>query len=985
MAVQPLDQRLDKLNQAVADTEQRAELASTVAEPQTLLPREDLMLADQEQEQPDAVQVAGGRTEFIKGLIKGVTEKAKTVEPRKPAERTLTPEAQQSLELEELQRAGQVTGVGTTQELGIAGRVEQTKVPSMTPEAVTAERQRVLAAGETDLTPPQAAFNLPKMGTDDEIRATIAAIDNLDPAKPKKITFEEVKLKAQESGIGVQFIDDLFSKNLEVNPENTYKALNAVVWANKRVSELADKVATGFATPTEIAEMTQTVHFSHLLQQEVKGYQTNIAQSLAVMRMDRTATTDMAEILSFIGSKDDAQRFAQAYLDLKDNPRAKAEMIRSFAEGNTWEKLFGVYVNGLLSRPGTHVKNFLSSTVFIPYRMVERSGAAGIGGLRRMVGMGSEDRYVAAEVPAMLSSTSTAIRNGFQLAAEAWKTGVPKNWTDPVKIARQQSRMEMLNHRNDGSLMSTAIKGLNYVTTLPGRSLMTADEFFKGINYTHELAAEATRTGVLKFEEAIAAGRTMDEAQTLANDAVDKFVANPPENLMQLSETGTFTQKLEGRLGQLQASMNPDTALSFALRTQIPFISTPVNIMAAVVERTLLGAVSPSLLRDLAKGGTKESDMALTKIGLGTGAVYGFMELTSSGITTGSGPSERGTREAMVRQGWQPYSFVLDVGDNRELFENKFPGMARFGTGEYEGKVFLSYQGLEPVGALMAIGADIYDFLKFEEDDSRINAYVGGAVFGISTYMMEHPFMQGVDNIFQLVRSFTQGSSGDKTQVVAGIDKLAEFMATAARKSVTPLSGSITSVRQQVDPLARDYTPDPSLPVGIKGLMEALGRMRNETPGMSDNLPPKLNLWGEPQDFEYAWAPLRMKAGKQQEVDAHLIQLNVNQAMPGREITAQDPSTGISGKVKLTTEEYNDMLRIANNELRLQDRILALTQSAVNNPSQARVIDMQKVIKGEFDNVFKTARLMLLDRNPELQQRLSEQAARIEEFGQGAR
>jgi hypothetical protein len=79
------------------------------------------------------------------------------------------------------------------------------------------------------------------------------------------------------------------------------------------------------------------------------------------------------------------------------------------------------------------------------------------------------------------------------------------------------------------------------------------------------------------------------------------------------------------------------------------------------------------------------------------------------------------------------------------------------------------------------------------------------------------------------------------------------------------------------------------------------------------------------------------------------------------------------------------MLRIANNELRLQDRILALTRSAVNNPSQARVIDMQKVIKGEFDSVFKTARLMLLDRNQELQQRLSEQAARIEEFGQGAR
>lgn len=981
MAVQPLDQRLDKLNQAVADTEQRAELAATVTEPTTLLPREDLLLADQAENPDQGVQVAGGRTEFIKGLIKGVTEKAKTVEPRKPAERTLTPEAQQALELEDVQRAGEVTGVGTRQELGIAGRIEQTKVPGMTPEAVTAERQRVLAAGETAGTPPKTAFNLPKMGTTEEIRATIAAVNNLDPAKPKKITFEEVKLKAQEAGVGVQFIDDLFTRNLEVNPENTYRALNAVVWANKRVDELANKVADGSATPTELAEMMQTVHFSHVLQQEVKNYQTNIAQSLAVMRMPRDAIGDIGEILTAVGNEADAVKFAQSYLTLKD-PKARADLIRSMAEGNVWEKMFGVYVNGLLSRPGTHVKNFLSSTVFIPYRMAERGTAAALGSARRLFNLGTEDRYVSAEVPAMVSSTSTAIRNGFQLAAEAWKTGVPKNWTDPMKIARQQSRMEMFNHRNDGSLMSTTIKALNYATTLPGRSLLTADEFFKGINYTHELTAEATRTGVLKFEEAVAAGRTLDEAQTLANDAVDKFIANPPDSIMQLSETGTFTQKLEGTLGQIQASLNPNSPMKFVVRTQIPFISTPVNIISEVVQRTPLGLFSKNLIADLAKGGTKESDMALTKIGLGTGAIYGFSELATSGITTGSGPSEKGTREAMIRQGWQPYSFVLDVGDNRELFENNFPGMARFGTGEYEGKVFISYQGLEPVGALLAIGADYSDFARYEEDDSRLNAYAGGAAFGIATYMMEHPFLQGVDNIFQLVRNFT---SGDKRQFVEGINNLSEFMATAARKSVTPLSGAITSVRQQIDPLARDYTPDPNLPVGIKGLMEALGRMRNETPGMSDNLPPKLNIWSEPQDFQYAWAPLRMKDGKQREVDTHLIQLNVNQAMPGREITAQDPQTGISAKVKLTTEEYNDMLRIANNELGLEDRILALTRNAVNNPSQARVIDMQKVIKAEFDDVFKTARLMLIDRSEELQQRLNEQAARIEEFGQGAR
>ncbi len=980
MAVQPIDQRLDKLNQAVANTEQRAELASTVPDTASILPTEDFV------SQPavdEGVQVAGGRIEIIKQILKGVKGRSKTVEPRKPEDKAITPEAQQALDLEDMQRAGEVTGVGTRQELGIAGRVDQTKVESMTPEAVTAERQRVLAAGETAEAPPQAAFNLPKMGADDDIRATIAAIDNLDPARPKTITFDEVRLKAQEAGVGVQFIDDLFNGRLEVNPENTYRALSAVVWANRRVDDLAKKVADQTATPTELAEMMQTVHFSHLLQQEVKGYQTNIAQSLAVMRMPRENIGDISEIMTMIGTESDAVKFAQAYLTLKD-PRARADLIKSMAEGNAWEKMFGVYVNGLLSRPATHLKNAVSNAVFAPYRLVERTTAAGIGGLRQMVNLGTKDRYVMSEVTSILSSTGLSIRNGFQLASEAWSTGVPKNWTDPVKIARQQSRMELFNHRNDGSLLSTTLKGLNYVTTLPGRSLMTADEFFKGMNYTHELVAEATRLGIRTLDDAIGAGKTLDEAKALSDDAVEKFMANPPDSLMQMSETGTFTQKLEGRIGAMQASVSVNSPGTFLFRTMVPFIQTPVNIMSETVSRTPLGVFSKDIRNTLSQGWSKEADMALAKVGLGTGAIYGFSELASSGNITGSGPADPGSRDALTRQGWQPYSFVMNVDSDtsREFYENLFPGMARFGTGDYAGKVFISYQGMEPVGALLAIGADYSDYARYESDDSRLNAYAGGAVFGVANYMMEHPFMQGVDNIFQMIGHF---SSGDKRTVVNSVNKLSEILATTARKSVTPLSGAITSVRQQIDPLARDYQADPNLDAGIKGLMDALGRLRNETPGLSSDLPPKLNLWGEPQSYQYAWAPLRMKEGQAREVDALLIQLNVNQGMPERTIEAVDQQTDISAEIKLTPREYNEMLRIANIDLNLEERVLRLLKDATTKTSTSRIVDMQQVVKAEFQSVFSMARKILLEQSPELQERLNEKALRIEQHGQGAK
>lgn len=994
MAVQPLDQRLDKLAEAVADTEQRDTLTSIKSEPaESLLPRPDLMLDDDATANVKGEVIAGGKTEFVKSLIEGMRGKVSKVEPRKEQDRMLTPEAQQAADLEQMQRSGVNVEAGTRQELGIAGRVEQTKVEGMTPEAVMQEAAKVQATpgaleakpsgmvkeGEVVKKVAKGPFNLPLMSGDDDVRSFIQAIDNLDPAKPKKITEEQIRLKAQETGIGVEFIDDLFSGKLQVNPENTYKALSAVSWAGKRITELAGKVAEG-GTPEEIAEMIQTIHFSHLLQQQVKGYQTNVAQSLAVMRMPRDTPIDMDEILMFAGSKSDAKKFAQAYLDSRLTPKGKADLINGLAEGNVWQKLFGVYVNNILSRPGTHVRNFLSSALFIPYRAVERVTAAGIGGARQLIGVGTKDRYMVAELQSMLASTPVAIRNGLELASEAFRTGVPKSWTNPDKIAHVQARYELFNHKNDGSLLSIATKGLNYVTTLPGRSLLTADEFFKGINYTHDLAAESTRLGILKYEEAIAAGRSLDEAEAVAKDAVDRYLSNPPNELIEMSEVGTFTKKLTGKLGEFQATVNPNSAATFVIRTQVPFIGTPVNVLSESIARTPLAAFSPNLLRDLAKGGTKESDIALAKIGLGSAAIYSFMSYANDGNITGSGPGDKGTRETMMRQGWQPYSFVLDVGDKTSFIANKFPGMARFGSGEYEGKVFISYQGLEPVGALLAMGADISDYARYQDDPDAILTYVAGAVFGISNYMLEHPFLQGVNDTSNLAKKIF---SKDPEDAATKVDAVAAYIASTAQKAVTPIGGFITSVREQVDPMRRDYEIGSGYSQNTRLLMNELGRMRNMVPGLSSDLEPVLNLWAEPQSYEYAWAPLRMKEGQMREVDAHLLQLDVNQARPPKSLQAVDPNTGISAKIRLSPAEYNRMLVIANKDLKLQDRVLSITRHYSKNPQKTNVLEAQKVVKGEFENVFSDARKILLAENPELQQRLNDEAIRIQNLVQG--
>jgi len=981
MAIQQLDLRLDEMNQDMVDQKQREQLAS--------VPVVETALESGATPMPmeEGVQLAGGRGEVIGEIVK----KLRGVDIRKPPVPPVSPAAATAAAVEDTAKAAINAGVTTSKtEAKVAAKIQATADPAITPETFASQRaevQKIRATTDPALeVPPTTAFNLPKMETTEDIKSTIETMNNMAGIKTQSITFDDVRIAAEGAGIGPKFIDEVTSGKLQVSPENTYKALNAMVASAKHLDGLAAKVADGSATPTELAEMAQTIHFHNLLQQSVKGYQTNVAQSLAVMRMPRDGAVDISTIIENFGNETDIVKFAQAYQDLK-TPEGKANLIKSMAQGNPWEKMFTVYVNGILSRPGTQIKNALSNTIFLPYRLVERTVASGVGALRQGIGLGGDDRYQLLEVPAMMASTSTAVSNAWQLMSHAFVNGVPKGWSDPTKIARQQSRMELLNYKADGSLLSAGVKAINYVTTLPGRSLMSADEFFKGINYTYELAAEASRLGINTYDEALKRGDSVANALKAKTDAIDQFLLDPPDYITGLAEIGTFTQKLEGTAGKLQSAITPNTATGFALRTQLPFIATPVNVMGESISRTPFAPFTSSFYSAMKQGG-KEADMAMTKVGLGSAAIYGFSQMATNNVITGSGPGDKGTRQAMERQGWQPYSFVFDVNgipeDVRQEF-SQFPGMVKFGSGDYAGKVYLSYQGMEPVGALMGMSADYVDYARYEDDDSRVNALAGGLVFGIGNYMLEHPFLTGVSNITTLLGGNVPNSRQHLVEILNGIAKIGT---TVAIKSIEPLSGLVTSAKEKVDPLRRDYQADPNLPAGIKGLMDAVNKWKSETPGLSEDLPPVSNIWSEPVSHEYSWSPLRMREGKQSDVDQALIQLNANISMPTRQISMKDPKTGISASTKLTAEENYAMLKIANDELKLEDQVRSVIKMIKEDNNKQPLIVYQNMISKTFSDVFEVSKKLLIDNSKygsDIKQRIEDKAQRLNEFGKGAK
>ena len=1023
MAIKPIDQRLDQL------AKENASLDAYIGEASKASPLDDLSMdtTSTPQEFDEGVQVAGlGSFKLGLKAVRAATKK--TVEPIAKEVATGEKAAQ------EVKKAVEATGKKVKEEpvADVAPLADEVKAPPVevatkeTTVPVTAEDKSIaqLSAQAAEKAAEKPNFldelvikwdelrqkdmsrNVP--GENDAVflskntevandtNALIEALARVGGTGKKRITWQGVERDIDQTGYGVDFLDKLVSGKLNVDAETSKRVANTYVAAVDQIEASVEKIAKGTATPEEIIKTEQAVQLAQIVTQAAEGYITNLSQSFGILRAVRTPDVRISDLMDMVGDQGDMQAFAQAYIKTK-SIQGRADLIKARAVGNKWEKVFGVYVNTLLQNPGTHVKNFLSNTIFLPYRVTERLGAAGIGSARRMLGLGSKDAYRLQEVSSIAIATPHAMLQGLRMAGHALVEGVPKDWTDPLKIARQQQRMELFNRSGDGSLADLSLKALNIIATMPGRSLMTADQFFRTVNQAHELAAETTRLALNTYDEALAAGKNATDAEALASEAIAKFVKDPPVSIKEQAEVGTFTQRLEGTAGKVAQTLQPNTPIKLLVRSQLPFLSTPINIYGEVVSRTPLALFSKNLWTDIAKGGTRESDMALTKIGISSALMYQANQWASQGIITGSGPGERAKRAAMERQGWQAYSYVFDneggVIDNlMRLAIDKYPGKISQGSGDFEGKIFISFQGLEPFGALLGMGADMFEYAKYEQDDDWFTAVSGGLIFGLANYMLEHPFLQGVSNFASLIGGVVPNKRENFVRIVNGMTEMAASTMLTAGKMPFQALGLMTSDRPD-EAYRYAWRDHPNLPAGIQGIADAFDKQRARTPGYEalatffgmQPLEVALNVWGKERIDDYPMSPLRATKGKYDPIDAALDRQDISLPDPSYNITVLDPGTGLSVKTKLSDRERNKMIRIANDELRLREKIGKVLQQ-YEKYSGAERIKYRTLVEAEFSSVFDEARKLLIEQSiysGDIKNRVAEKAAALLELEQG--
>jgi hypothetical protein len=177
------------------------------------------------------------------------------------------------------------------------------------------------------------------------------------------------------------------------------------------------------------------------------------------------------------------------------------------------------------------------------------------------------------------------------------------------------------------------------------------------------------------------------------------------------------------------------------------------------------------------------------------------------GRVTGGGPKDFMTRKALRkgRKDWQEYS--VKIGDE-----------------------YVSYDRLDPFGAIIGMGADLADFIGYlpeikEGEGER--AFWAGAALIADNFTPE--FL--TDNAFSVLK-FLNNPEKEGQKVFGQMIGAATI----------PFSSLAREARKITDPAKRDVKPDPN----FNSMWEITkNSFMNNVPGFSDKLPPQKNIFGE--------------------------------------------------------------------------------------------------------------------------------------------
>lgn len=521
------------------------------------------------------------------------------------------------------------------------------------------------------------------------------------------------------------------------DPEEAYRMLITQLDVTNRAEMLARKLidaeAAGTATDAMRVEFDQTLALAGEISKAVEKKQGDIGRTLRMFGEMRRSDggKQMQEFIQNAGGQSGAEDRARKFLAI-ERTEDKAKMASRVFKDDKFNVIKDVWVstwiNGLLSGPTTHLRNITSNLLFGVYQIPERAVTSLVGRVRKGV-FGGEDYIRANEVMAQANGYFTSWMDATVLAGKAFKQNKSLDGSmSKLEFDKMRSRDEFDIDFGDSAMakgFSNGVRMYGKFVTLPGRALIAEDEFFKAIAYMSEIKFLTQRSANKFYDDLVAKGTDLEEAKKMTTDYLTELRRDPPEEMMlaatDKSKELTFTKELDGFLGEFQKLTNSSSNkfLSPVLKAFFPFVRTPTNLVTEALKRTPVAWLAPSYRKAIKAGGI-EADAARAKAIMGSGMIGTMTYLSMGGTLTGSGPTNLQQRKTLEATGWQPYSIVFNKDELTPEEIEEYRTMTPVSIGG--DKIYVSYQGLQPVATLLAIGATVGEYTTYSSYASIANS-----------------------------------------------------------------------------------------------------------------------------------------------------------------------------------------------------------------------------------------------------------------------
>jgi len=580
----------------------------------------------------------------------------------------------------------------------------------------------------------------------------------------------------------------------------------------------------------------------------------------------------------------DALEVAEGF-QLMAGPYQAKKFIQNGLPERTVNYVVQSAINALFTSPTTHALAIGGNAAMLAHNdtvtlLASAIGRARISGVELMGGKPNLSRVTAREALDQLKVNYEHSIDALWLSGKAALTGDTatasgskfdfKNQktfglTDDVLKAHQ------LWKDGDISFQAYAMNYLAMSQRIGFRALNAEDAFFKALAFRKKIIAESHDIGNKAYDAAKAAGKSEDEAMAARFYAKNEAENNPTTSMIKNAEEAalymTFQTPLTGRIGKAAEALNFPL-----LKLWFPIISTPTNILKVVNEGVPVAGLANKNIREGLLAGGRDFDIAMSKITLGATTI-GLSAMLAAKyskdggeiVITGNGPTDKNQRRTWLQK-YAPYSICR-----------------RQEGGNYDCN---QYNRMEPTSALVGMGADLAYIAANTENKNDTVTLAIAAIDSQYNYIMTTPWLDGANKISNILK---RNDSEDVMREFAKTFFIAQPL-EALGQAATPLlpTGAFgRSIVRGMEPKAKEKGIPPKGFFGedlsnanpaLQGFYEAANNIIANTPGLSDKLPKKLNMWGEDVpvgngNLNDVWNPWRTQRKEYNSVVDEVIRL----------------------------------------------------------------------------------------------------------------